>query len=246
MNPPRDTPAHRKFRASGQDRFAREPVKTRGQLVGVIATPAALSAAARLRPAPDFFELRLDALRHDLEKLENALPKSSAPLIFTARHPAEGGDGALSAQQRRVLLERFLERASWIDLELRSVKNFDSLGKEIRRRQIGLILSSHHLRDTPSRARLQEQLQRASNGDAAIFKIATRTDTARQLDRLLEFFDENSARFPIAAMGFGRLGLESRRQLLRLGSRLNYGSIGRALLPGQPTLAQLRAFSRSL
>ncbi|HEY5036053.1 MAG TPA: type I 3-dehydroquinate dehydratase [Chthoniobacterales bacterium] len=244
MNPSRDTSAHRKFRARRQDRFAQGPVKGRRAIVGVIANSAALQQACRLRQPPDFFELRLDALQPDLAQVEGALPQLNAPLILTARHPAEDGVHNLPASARRQLLTQFLEHAAWLDLELRSAKILHSLGKEICRPKIGLILSHHDLRDTPSLPRLREQLQRARDGGADIFKIATRTDTPAQLDRLLAFFSENSARFPIAAMGFGALGPASRRQLFRLGSVLNYASIGPALLPGQLSLAQLRSLVR--
>lgn len=244
MNPSPDTFAHRKFRARRQDRFAKKPVKSLRAFVGVIAHPAALAQARRLRRPPDFFELRLDALAPDLAKIAGTISQLAAPLILTARHPAEGGCHDLSTSTRRQLLARFLEQANWLDLELRSAKILDSLGKEIRQQKIGLILSHHELGDTPSLSRLREQLHRARDRGADIFKVATRTDTPAQLDRLLEFFTENSACFPIAAMGFGALGFASRRQLFRLGSVLNYAALGPALLPGQLSLSQLRSLAR--
>ena len=92
-----------------------------GALVAVIASPKALARATRLRHPPDLFELRLDALRHSLGEIARALPKLRAPLLFTARHPAEGGVGQLRLAERRALLRHFLEDAAIIDLELRSV-----------------------------------------------------------------------------------------------------------------------------
>ena len=206
----------------------------------MIASRAALEMALRLRRAPDFFELRLDALRDRFGEIERTISRLRAPLILTARHPAEGGSGALTAAKRQSLLQHFLPHATFVDVELRSVGDFAPLFTEIRRRKIGLIISRHDLQDTPTAGILREQLNFAVGYHADIFKIATRTDTSAQLDRLLAFYRENSAAFPIAAMGLGKLGAASRRQLLRLGSALNYAALDRANASGQLSLSQLR------
>ncbi|MBA3834123.1 MAG: type I 3-dehydroquinate dehydratase [Chthoniobacterales bacterium] len=220
--------------------IARNAAKSGSRLVGVIADRVALQKATRLRRPPDFVELRLDALLDCLEEVESALAKLRAPLILTARHPAEGGCGALAASDRRALLWRFLDHAALIDIELRSAREMRTLMVEARRRKISLIISSHDLRDTPPPAVLREQLKAAIGYGAGVFKIATCTDSAAQLARLLAFFQENAGAFPVAAMGMGKLGAESRRRLLRLGSVLNYAAVGDANAPGQPTLRQLR------
>jgi 3-dehydroquinate dehydratase-1 len=216
------------------------------QLVGVVASPAALARATRLRRPPDLFELRLDALRGSLGEVARAIPKLRAPLILTARHPLEGGAGELTNAARRALLRRFLEHAAFIDLELRSVRQMKRLIDEMRGRKIDLIISRHDLRDTPSLDELSRLTKTAATFKPAIFKIATRTDTPTQLARLVSFFREtNRARFPIAAMGIGKLGLESRRRLERLGSALTYVSLGEANVQGQPSLSQLRRARRA-
>ncbi len=211
-----------------------------GQLVGVIADHPSWQRALRLLRPPDLFELRLDSLGECLAEIERALPRLRAPLIITARHPAEGGSAALTAAARGKLLERFLDHARYLDVELRSGRDFPALLATARRRRIGLIISVHDFADTPEPALLREKLQRAAKLQPAIFKIATRTDTPAQLARLLDFFRENSGPIPLAAMGMGELGLASRRQLLRMGSALNYAALGAANAPGQPTLRNLR------
>lgn len=115
-----------------------------------------------------------------------------------------------------------------------------SLIAEAHHRRIKLIISSHDLRETPPAETLREQLHAAIACGADVFKIATRTDKVAQLVRLRAFFQENCERFPIAAMGMGKLGAASRREFLLLGSPLNYAAIGKPNAVGQPTLAQLR------
>jgi 3-dehydroquinate dehydratase I len=216
-----------------------------GALVGVIASPTALARATRLRHPPDLFELRLDALRQSLGEMARALPKLRAPLLLTARHPAEGGVGQLRLAARRALLEHFLEDAAIVDLELRSVGQMKDIVGEMHRRQIDLLVSLHDLRTTPSPDELHRRARSAAATGAAIFKVVTRTDTPAQLARLMAFFEASRDLLPIAAMGIGKLGLESRYRLDRLGSALTYASLGRANVAGQPSLSQLRRARRT-
>ena len=215
------------------------------RIVGVIASPVALARAVRLRQPPDLFELRLDALRHSLGPVEQALPRLRAPLILTARHPAEGGRGRLTVAARRALLHRFLPHAALVDLEYRCVRQMPALLAEIRRRRLGLIVSRHDLRRTPSLGELRRFARAAAALRPAIIKVAARTNTAAELARLLAFFEECHRDLPLAAMGTGKLGPESRRRLARLGSVLTYVSLDQPVVPGQPTLGQLRRARRA-
>jgi 3-dehydroquinate dehydratase-1 len=216
-----------------------------GGLVAVIASSKALVQATRLRQPPDLFELRLDALRHSLGEISRALPKLRAPLLFTARHPAEGGVGQLHLAERRALLQHFLKDAAIIDVELRSVGQMQEMIGEMHRRQIDLLISRHDLRATPSPNDLRRDADSAAAAGAAIFKVVTRTDTREQLARLIAFFEASRDLLPIAAMGIGKLGLESRSRLDRLGSALTYASIGQANVAGQPSLSQFRRAQRA-
>ena len=210
------------------------------KLVAVIASSAALAQATRLRCPPDLFELRLDALRHSLEEVNRAIPKLCAPLILTARHPAEGGFGRLGPVARRALLERFLEHAAFVDLELQSLKQMKTLLRRAERQHVGLILSWHKFNGTPARPEWLRKAKSAAAAGAAIFKIATRTETPAELARLISLFQTTQGRLPIAAMGMGKFGRRSRRQLAQLGSALTYVSLGETTVLGQPSLTQLR------
>lgn len=206
------------------------------RIVGVISSLEDLRRAVRLRRPPDFFELRLDALVRHLDEIEAV--EFPAPLILTARHPREGGANNLALRARRDLLLRFLPRAHTIDLELRSARAFPSILEWARARNIRRIISFHNLQTTPAVFRLQEKARGAQKFGADIFKVATRTDTTAQLNRLLDFYD--SASMPVSAMGLGRLGRAARRELMRRGSTLNYVHLGRSGIAGQPSLLEIR------
>ncbi len=231
--------------------IARKSVK--GRLVGVITTESELRAAARLLRPPDLFEIRLDhfaKIDNQLEKKMSILP---APLIITARDPREGGANNLSIQQRRELLLRFLRRARYVDLELRSAHALRSVLEAAHKKKIRCIISFHDFKSTPSLRTLLTKARAAKRAGADIFKVATRTDTPAQLQRLLDFFANEDACHAVAprrrvdlalsVMGIGKLGRQSRRELMRRGSVLNYASLGRAKIPGQPTLSEIQRWT---
>jgi 3-dehydroquinate dehydratase-1 len=214
------------------------------KIVGVIASRADLRRALQMRKPPDFFELRLDQLVNCLDELTSAIPRLPAPLILTARHPREGGGHKLSIQRRRFLLLKFLPAAAWLDVELRSANSLRPLLRSARAARIRAIISFHDFAETPSSDRLDEMLAAARSLGADIFKIATRTDTPDQFDRLLHFFERQSGTPSVVAMGIGKLGRRSRFALARRGCALNYGHLGTPAAAGQLSIAELRRTTR--
>jgi 3-dehydroquinate dehydratase len=203
---------------------------------------ADLDSATRMRKPPDLFELRLDQLAGDLDEVEKKLSKLRAPLIITARHPREGGANQLSTQQRRHLLSRFLPRARYIDVELRSVNALRSLLQAARRKNVGRIVSFHNLKVTPASRILRTKARAAKAQGANIFKLATRTDTPAQLARLFDFMTKKNVDLAVSVMGIGRFGAISRVLLAQCGSALIYASLCETQIEGQMSLEQLRAF----
>src|SRR5437763_1798497 len=132
---------------------ARKSVKARGsrcRIVGVITTRSELRLASRMSHPPDLFELRLDYLAVIADELERQMPRLRAPLIITARHPAEGGANNLSFKHRRDLLGRFLPQVRYLDIELRSVGAYRALWERARDEGVGSIISFHDFASTPS------------------------------------------------------------------------------------------------
>ena len=225
---------------------ARRSVKTEPTLprvVGVISSRADLHRALRMRRPPDLFELRLDHLVAILDELENRISILRAPLIITARHPREGGANNLSTKKRRDLLARFLPRASFVDVELRSANALRSILELARRRNVQRIISFHDFNSTPDSRSLRAMARRARSHNADVFKVATRTDTLVQLARLLEFIASEDDYLRLSAMGIGKLGSKARRELMRRGSFLNYAHLGGVRVSGQPSLSEIRQWA---
>lgn len=220
------------------------PVKKHGQIVAVVSSPSDLARALRLRSVPDLLELRLDSLFPLLDRLEAAIPRLHAPLIVTARDPREGGANELSLPARREILARFLPYATYLDVELASVRPFGSVLRNPSARRVRRIFSFHDFAKTPAPAVLSRKADLAVTLGADVFKLATRVETTIELDWLLAFFDDNRAKLPIAAMGVGALGSQSRIELARRGSVLNYAHLGDPQAAGQLSILQLRATLR--
>lgn len=191
------------------------------------------------------FELRLDALARMLPVVEASTHKLKKPIIVTARHPAEGGLHQLAAGERRDLLLRFLPHAAYVDVELRSAKMLSQLLGQAKGAGVKRIISVHDFQATPTLRKLHAFAARASALSPDIFKIATRVDSKDALARLLEFFESVGDQMQVSAMGIGKLGLQSRLELARRGSVLNYVHLGSAAIEGQPSLAQMRRALRS-
>lgn len=219
---------------------------TKQKIVGVIFSRADLQRALRMRRPPDLFEVRLDRLTDSLDELRPAIRRLTAPRIITARDPREGGANHLSAARRRALLLQFLPEASYVDVELRSAQTLQPVLQSASARKIGTIVSFHDFKTTPPGSRLDDIASRARSLGPAIIKVATRTDNARQLDRLLEFFQRQRPFADVVAMGIGKLGRTSRLELARLGCLLNYAHLGTPAAKGQLSVAQLRRFTERL
>lgn len=213
-------------------------------LVAVISSPSDLPRAVALRHPPDYFELRLDALAPVLPDAQPFISQLHAPLIITARHPAEAGMHHLSPGRRCELLVRYLPRARYVDVELRSVTELQTVLDTAKKQGVKRIISVHDFHHTPPCEELQHLLGAARRAHAHVFKIVTRTDTQDEVARLVEFFERNKDRLPISAMGTGALGCETRLALARRGSALNYVHLGARQVEGQLSLAEMRRHLR--
>lgn len=210
------------------------------KIVGVISSRADFERALRLRTPPDLFELRLDAFGAAIDAIRRRIEQLGGGIIIRARHPREGGVNQLSARRRRELLLSFLPQAAWVDIELRSAPAMAPVFQAARKKGVRFILSFHDFRGTPGAARLDELARQAAALRADIFKIATRTDTPAQLERLLEFFERTRRAQNMAAMGIGKLGRKSRLELARRGCPLNYAHLGAPRVAGQISIPELR------
>ena len=207
-------------------------------IVGIVDSPEALKAAGRLRRGEvDFLEWRADFLG-------TGIVKSKIPWIVTARHPAEGGQNAMSAPARREALLELLPAAALVDIEIRSLGGMDAVLGEARKAGIGVIASFHDFQKTPPASRLEDLVKKASDAGADVLKIATHTNTPGDVARLLDLLEKTP--LPLAVMGMGPLGMASRVMLAAAGSVLNYGWLHRPNVTGQWSARELQGVLTAL
>ena len=214
------------------------PGGTSTAVVGIVDSPEALKAARRLSSKDvDFLEWRADFLG-------TGIVESKIPWIVTARHPAEGGQNAMSAHARREALLELLATAALVDVEIRSLGGMTRVLSEARKAGVEIIASFHDFQKTPTSARLQALVKQASDAGADVLKIATHTNTPGDVARLLDLLEKTP--LPLAVMGMGPLGMASRVMLAAAGSVLNYGWLHRPNVAGQWSARELRGVLTAL
>ena len=147
----------------------------------------------------------------------------------------------LTSAARGELFARFLPVAQFIDLELGALRSLGRLREAARAQKTTVILSHHNFRGTPTQARLESIVNRATRNGADIVKIATHTATIADVSRLLVLLSRRP-RKPLSVMSMGPWGKLGRLILGCAGSSLNYGYLGSAQVPGQweATILKLR------
>lgn len=208
-------------------------------LVGTVHDATSLRRAgllAALPAAPDWIEIRLDAVVPPDEAWRILRQR---PLLLTVRSAKEGGKRRLHPAERQRLFLEHLACASYLDVEIASLRELRPVHLAANRAGVGLVASFHDFDGTPPLRRLKSLAGQAIAAGAVVLKVATTTDDALALGRLLEFLGTEK-RLPIAAMGMGRLGRVSRLTLAAAGSILNYVSLGPPAATGQWPAALFR------
>lgn len=215
-------------------------VSSRPLAVGVVSQAQTLaSLPPDLDRQCDAVELRLDLLGLPADQIRSAAASISVPILLTARHPAEGGQGTEDAAGRIALLEPLLDLASLIDIELRSVLEMKPLIDRARARGIPIVGSFHDFQATPGTEILEGAIAFAENAGIDTVKLATFVNSTDDLIRLVNLVSAKR-RLRLSVMGMGTWGRVSRLLLAKCGSLLNYGFLGDSNAPGQWPAAQLK------
>jgi 3-dehydroquinate dehydratase-1 len=220
-------------------------------VVGIVPNADTLQTVLTLTPQQlaqqcDLLEIRLDQIQLPHPQLRPQLSSLTQPLLFTARHPAEGGSAPESAAERMAMLEPYLDIASLIDIELRSLPEMRPLIQHAHSISLPIMGSFHDFDHTPSSAVLEGAIELAETSSLAIAKIATFLNSPGDLARLIQLF-EPPHRTRLSLMGMGHLGPVSRLALAKCGSLLNYGYLGQtANAPGQWPAAKLKSLLNDL
>lgn len=200
-------------------------------------TNSDVKAVRQVEPLVDLFEVRIDLIGDDWQKLARQLGK---PWIACNRSTAEGGHWQ-GNEARRIekLLQAMELGAAIVDVELRT-KNLANIVKLIKRRT-ECLLSYHDLEKTPAFDTMRQIVQEQTNAGADICKVVT---TARGFEDNLSVLQLFPA-FPetrLVAFAMGPVGITSRVLCPLLGGEFTYASVekGKESAAGQVTADELR------
>jgi len=203
---------------------------------------AALAAAGA--PGCDLVEWRLDGLQ-DMpgEVLRAAVAATPQPVILTARREDEGGFSPWPNETtRQAALEVLVAPGRAIDIEARSLESsvpWREAALHWRASGAVLVVSLHDFSGVPDLDRLAEAVAVAEEIGATVFKIAATPRTLDEMGVLGKVFSL-CRRCEPSLMAMGHFGRASRLLFGRAGSRLNYGYLRRASVPGQWPAEELR------
>jgi 3-dehydroquinate dehydratase I len=201
----------------------------------VVGTVTDLASVAPGRPLPcDAVELRLDQLGVDTPGWQVAcrrLEQAGMPTILTLRHAAEGGAWHGTGAERLAILAPMLPVASGVDVEIRR-DEAAGIRTAAGREDLLLIGSYHDFIGMPDDDALDRVVEQGAAQGVDLVKIAARTESDADVERLRALLTR-FPHVPLALVGMGSRGPDSRISLPRAGSCLTYGFLDASVAPGQ-------------
>ena len=204
-------------------------------VVGSVVTRGGLVRLLSERSAPcDIVELRLDQLcveGVDWVSACRTLHDAGLTQLVTLRHAEEGGVWRLEESSRLGILEPVLDVIEAADVEIRQPDAMEVI--EAVHEAGGIVIGSFHdFETTPSFEALTDIVRQGLTADFDVVKSAVCTEQEEDL-AVLERLLHACNHVPLAVLGMGRLGTESRVSLATHGSCLTYGFLDEAAAPGQ-------------
>lgn len=205
-------------------------------------TQDAVDTMASLAELADLFELRLDAM--DACDLPSILAARTRPLIVTNRAANEGGlKDQEEGQRLAVLAEAFKLGADYVDVELASLPDWESLAPQAQRGRTQLIVSFHDTEGMPDDLASTARAIEATSAD--VVKVVG--TALRPEDNLKVFEALRAVGKPAIGLAMGEHGQLSRVLAGKFGAMLTFASAetGAESAPGQITVQEMRHLYRA-
>ena len=187
----------------------------------------------------DFFEevFDLNCVKNVINALRDIL--EDAPILFTFRTKAEGGNCEISSDEYASLLSFVSANASvdLIDIEVFfeaiDAKSIINIAHASHKTVIG---SNHNFSSTPTKADIISRLNAMLDLGVDIPKIAVMPNSSADVITLLDATEEFASSHkdtPIITMSMSGTGLVSRLCGEVFGSAMTFGAVGQTSAPGQ-------------
>jgi 3-dehydroquinate dehydratase-1 len=187
---------------------------------------------------PDLVEYRLDYLT-DSSALETIAKGKVCPIIATDRSGRK--------QSRTLLLAAADVGFDFIDVDL-SFPLADSIIKQLKTNDVGIIVSYHDFLETPHEERLIQLLQVERDMGGDICKIVTTATQPTDNLILLGFINKCSPMTKIVSFAMGKLGVASRVLSPLFGAEFTFASLDdeSKTAEGQMSIDDLRGMWKML
>ncbi len=188
----------------------------------------------------DYVELRLDFLKieHIPEVLE-IVKKDLNKIVCTLRPKTEGGKFPGNEKERIAILKLIAEYNPFLlDVEFNTLKRNSSLRKYLKSTKTKLLVSWHDFKKTPSSAELKKKMNQMSKLSSNV-KIVSTAKSTSDSNRMLELYNKKGKN-NLISFAMGDLGRISRILCLYLGSPYTYVSLGKAIVPGQFSVDEVK------
>ena len=190
-----------------------------------------ISSTKKLDQCNDI-EIRIDLLM-SVPDLKQKISKINAPILLTCRHPDEGGPEEFrDSIKRQSVITPLIQYASALDIEINQAEHMKSILELAKSEGLLTLLSFHDFIGTPEKKHLQNKVSEGYERGADVVKIATTTNSFKDIISLMTLFDLFDSHH-LSVMGMGRLGMASRLLAAQSGSVLNYAALQSASVPGQ-------------
>ena len=193
----------------------------------------------------DVIEWRVDYLENPGElqasQMRTIAFNAVKPLIVTWRTTDEGGQKDYDrATYQWVYQLAIASQVAALDDEVTLINEMADVIEDAKSQAITVIGSRHYFNDTPSS--LEVELQTMIGMPTDVVKLAVMPDSSADVQRLLDATKSANQTKPLITMSMGEIGQRSRFEGYQYGSQLTFGSLGKDSAPGQPSVAQIRAF----
>lgn len=191
----------------------------------------------------DIIEIRIDQFtRVDAKYIKDNIivrKKLNLPLILTIRSKKEGGKKNIRDERKLNIFRDIIPLIDAVDIELRSpiimeVIDFAKRGNK------KIIISSHNFKSTPINEDLTDIIRKAKKKGANIVKIATKANSIDDVNRLMQFTQQNKNK-NIIVISLGNIGAISRLCFPIVGSLITYSYIDKPFGIGQIPLDVLQS-----
>ena len=193
----------------------------------------------------DYAEIRFDFLKpgqvpEALELSKKYLKKT----VCTLRPKFEGGKISGTEKERISIIKLIAEyNPHLIDVEFNTLKKEKSLFRYIKKTKTDILVSWHDFKKTPDINFLEKRFRQMSKFSSFV-KIVTTAKGVSDASRILSLYGVVK-KTRLIAFAMGDLGRISRILCLYLGSPFTYVSLGKAIAPGQFSLAEVKSITNS-